>query len=94
MTSPQAFLGLTYNPFAKQGFPVKDCFHSHDFDEMTGGLSHVTKARGIAVFTSPPGNGKTLVVRAFSHGINKNLGRMSYVCLSTVSITEFQNFMR
>ena len=89
MISPHAFLGLAYNPFSKHGASIKDCFHSRDFDEMAGGLAHATKARGIAVFTAPPGNGKTFVIRAFAHGLNRNLNSMAYICLSTVSIAEF-----
>ena len=89
MISPPAFLGLTYNPFSKQGASTKDCFQSRDFKEMTGALGHLVKARGIGVFTSPPGNGKTFIIRAFAQGLNKNLYNMSYICLATVSIAEF-----
>ena len=89
MISPPAFLGLTYNPFSKQGASTKDCFQSRDFKEMAGALGHLVKARGIGVFTSPPGNGKTFILRAFAQGLNKNLYSMSYICLATVSIAEF-----
>lgn len=89
MIAPSAFLGLTRNPFSKEGTYVKDSFHSRDFKEMTGGLSHLIKSRGIGVFTSPPGNGKTFVLRAFIHDLNKNLYCPDYICMATVSIGEF-----
>lgn len=87
--TPSAYFGFSYNPFTKEGTPVKDCFHSHDFDEMYGALNTVKDSRGIAVFTSSPGNGKTFVLHAFAEGLNPNLYHMSYICLSTVSIAEF-----
>ena len=88
MTSFLAFFGLSCNPFAKSA-PVKDCFKSRDFNEMYGALDYVKDARGIAVFTSPPGGGKSFVIRAFADTLNPNLYRLSYICLSTVSIAEF-----
>lgn len=89
MTSAYSYFGLTCNPFTKQGSSTKDFFPSRDFNEMHGALSQATKARGIAVFTSPPGAGKTFVTRAFSQEINPNLFCIAYICLSTVSIAEF-----
>lgn len=87
--TPYSFFGFSCNPFSKQGTSVKDCFHSHDFDEMYSALNTVKDTRGIAVFTSPPGDGKTFVLRAFAENLNPNLYHMSYMCLSTVSIGEF-----
>lgn len=88
MTSFLSFFGLSCNPFSK-GAPVKDCFKSRDFNEMYGALNYAKDARGIAVFTSPPGGGKSFVVRAFASELNPNLYRLVYICLSTVSIAEF-----
>lgn len=88
MTPFLSFFGLSFNPFSKCA-PVKDAFRSRDFNEMYGALDYVKDARGIAVFTSPPGGGKSFVVRAFADSLNPNLYKLSYVCLSTVSIAEF-----
>lgn len=88
MTSFLSYFGLSFNPFSKSA-PVKDFFQSRDFKEMYGALNYVRDARGIAVFTSPPGGGKSFVIRAFAAGLNPNLYRLSYICLSTVSIAEF-----
>ena len=89
MTSILSFFGLRTNPFTKQGMSTKDFFPSNDFKEMHGALGRVKDARGIAVFTSPPGSGKTFVIRVFSKELNPNLHQMVYICLSTVSIAEF-----
>ena len=89
MSSINSFFGLTCNPFSKQGASVRDHFPSHDFKEMDGALSQAKDARGIAVFTSSPGAGKTFVIRAFAQGLNPNLYQLAYICLSTVSVGEF-----
>lgn len=89
MASVNSFFGLTCNPFSKQGVSVKQFFPSHDFDEMHGALGQAKDVRGIAVFTSAPGAGKTFVIRSFAQGLNPNLYHMAYVCLSTVSVAEF-----
>lgn len=89
MTSITSFFALTCNPFTKQGTSTKDFFPSNDFKEMHGALGKAIDARGIAVFTSPPGAGKTFVIRAFSQELNPNLYQIAYICLSTVSIAEF-----
>ena len=67
-TTPYAWFGMTCNPFLKQYIPAVDCFQSRDFKEMTGALDQAKDARGIAVFTSKPGNGKTCTLKAFKAG--------------------------
>jgi type II secretory pathway predicted ATPase ExeA len=89
MTTIQSFFGLSRNPFTKQGVSTKDFFPSNDFREMHGALGKAKDVRGIAVFTSPPGSGKTFVIRVFAQELNPNLYQMIYICLSTVSIAEF-----
>ena len=56
---------------------------------MTGRLNRLKDIRGIGVFTAPPGGGKTFVLRCFAKNLNPNLFQMAYICLSTVSVTEF-----
>ena len=70
MTTIQSFFGLSRNPFIKQGVSIKDFFQSNDFREMHGALGKAKDVRGIAVFTSPPGAGKTFVIRVFSQELN------------------------
>jgi type II secretory pathway predicted ATPase ExeA len=84
----KAFYGMTDNFFDKSA-PVKYCFQSKDFKEMASRLRFVADTRGIAVFTSPSGGGKTYALRTFAESLNQNLHQMAYICLSTVSITQF-----
>lgn len=89
MINPNAWFNLNFNPFMKRALSTNDCFQSSDFKEMYGALDYIKDARGIAVFTSVPGNGKTCVLKAFEQSLNPNLYQMEYICLSTVSIAEF-----
>jgi type II secretory pathway predicted ATPase ExeA len=76
------------NPFNKS-IREDQYFNSTDFIEMTARLARLSEIRGIGIFTAPPGGGKTYALRCFAHGLNPNLYQMAYICLSTVSITEF-----
>ena len=83
------FYGFSKNPFDKQSLTVKDAFLSKDHKEMTSRLSYLNHIRGIGVFTAAPGFGKTYALRCFAGGLDRNLNEIAYVCLSTVSMTEF-----
>lgn len=41
------------------------------------------------MFTARPGMGKTYALRCFMNGLNPNQYQTAYICLSTVSVTEF-----
>lgn len=84
----RAFYGMRDNPFDKQLHEDKR-FESRDFKEMTDRLNRLKDIRGIGLFTAPPGCGKTFVLRCFVKNVNPVLFQMSYICLSTVSVTEF-----
>jgi type II secretory pathway predicted ATPase ExeA len=83
------FYGFSKNPFDKQALSVKDAFPSNDHKEMTGRLSFLHGKRGIGLFTSAPGFGKTFALRCFAKTLDRNLNEFAYVCLSTVSAMEF-----
>ena len=85
----KAFYGFTKNPFDKQSVSDKDAFLSNDFKEMTSRLSYLKDIRGIGVFTSAPGFGKTFALRCFANSLDRNLHQTAYICLSTVSTKEF-----
>jgi type II secretory pathway predicted ATPase ExeA len=84
----RGFYGMTDNPFDKSA-PSKNFFGSKDFNEMTGRLKYVAETRGIAIFTAPPGGGKTYAFRYFAETLNPNLHQLAYICLSTVSVIQF-----
>jgi type II secretory pathway predicted ATPase ExeA len=85
----EGFYGMKDNPFDKQSVREEQYFMSEDFKEMTSRLGHLKDIRGIGVFTAPPGGGKTFALRCFAKSLNPSLYHMSYICLSTVSVTEF-----
>ena len=84
----KSFYGLTFNPFDKsisEGY----AFCSHDHQQMLSRLDYLKNTRGIGLFTAPPGMGKTFALRCFAKTLNPNLFQLSYICLSTVSVSEF-----
>jgi type II secretory pathway predicted ATPase ExeA len=83
------YYGFTRNPFDKHFLTEKDAFDSRDHVEMTSRLSYLKNIRGIGVFTSPPGFGKTFALRCFVKTLDRNLHEAAYVCLSTDNTTEF-----
>lgn len=85
----KAYYGFSKNPFDKQFLSEKDAFLSKDHTEATSRLSYLKNIRGIGVFTSRPGFGKTYALRCFTKSLDRNLHETAYVCLSTVSVTDF-----
>jgi len=84
----RAFYNLSCNPFDKS-IPVSDAFISTDHKEMITRLNYLNKIRGIGVFTSPPGFGKTFALRCFTKSLSQNINEIAYLCLSTVSTIDF-----
>lgn len=84
----KSFYGMTLNPFDKS-LPENHAFKSKDHEQMLSRLEYLKNTRGIGLFTAPPGMGKTFSLRCFSESLNPNLYQLSYICLSTVSVTEF-----
>jgi type II secretory pathway predicted ATPase ExeA len=84
-----AYYGLSGNPFLKQALKVKESFQSGDHREMLSRLNFLKDVNGIGIFTASPGMGKSHALRCFQHSLNTNLYQMHYICLSTVSVTEF-----
>jgi len=84
-----SFYGLSYNPFDKQTLKEVGSFQSKDHAQMISRLNYLKDIRGIGLFTAAPGMGKSYALRCFEHSLNKNLYHMKYICLSTISVTEF-----
>ena len=83
------YYSLAFNPFDKQQVRENDHFQSDDYKEMTSRLDYLKDARGIGLFTASPGMGKSFCLRCFAKGLNPNLYSLKYICLSTVSVSEF-----
>lgn len=84
----KSFYGMTLNPFDKS-LPENHAFQSKDHEQMLSRLDYLKSSRGIGLFTALPGMGKTFALRCFAQSLNPNLYQLSYICLSTVSVTEF-----
>ena len=83
------YYGFTKNPFDKQFLSEKDAFISKDHKEATDRLTYLKNIRGIGILTAAPGFGKTFALRCFARSLDRNLHEVAYICLSTVSVTEF-----
>lgn len=84
-----AYYGLHANPFDKQTLKEKNAFISNDHRECLSRLNYLKDIRGIGVFTARPGMGKSFALRCFAKELNRNLYHMEYLCLSTISVSEF-----
>jgi general secretion pathway protein A len=84
----KSFYGLTLNPFDKS-LAEENAFRSKDHEQMLSRLDYIKTTRGIGLFMANPGAGKTFALRCFAKKLNPNLFQLSYICLSTVSVTEF-----
>jgi len=85
----EGYYGFSRNPFDKQPLYDKDAFQSRDYREMNSRLAYLKNIRGIGVFTSAPGFGKTFALRCFVNSLDRNLYQAAYICLATVSVKEF-----
>ncbi len=83
------YYSLAFNPFDKEQVRENDAFQSIDHKEMLSRLEYLKDTRGIGVFTSPPGRGKSLGLRCFAKSLNPNLYHMEYMTLTTVTVAEF-----
>lgn len=81
--------GMGFNPFNKQNLKEKYAFPSEDHRQMQERLEYLKRVRGIGVFTARPGMGKTYALRCFMKGLNPNQYQTAYICLSTISVSEF-----
>jgi len=82
------YYGMSFNPFDKD-IATKDAFLTEDMKEMNGRLDYLKNNPGIGVFTAGAGQGKTFSLRCFSSKLNPNITKFTYICLSTITTTEF-----
>lgn len=82
------FYGMSSNPFDK-AIGTSSGFPTEDMKAMVGRLDFIKDHPGIGLFTASSGQGKTFALRTFSDSLNPNLTRFHYLCLSTVTNTEF-----
>lgn len=86
------FYGMNSNPFDKE-LETKNAYMTQDMKAMQGRLAHLKEHPGIGMFTAGAGQGKTFSLRCFAKKLNPNITKFYYICLSTVTTTEFYRQM-
>lgn len=86
------YYGMEMNPFDKD-IRTKNAYITQDMKAMQGRLEHLKEHPGIGLFTAGPGQGKTFALRCFAEKLNPNITKFYYICLSTVTTTEFYRQM-
>lgn len=82
------FYGMSSNPFDKN-LDKKNAYMTQDMRAIQGRLTHLKEHPGIGVFTAGAGQGKTFALRYFAEQLNPNITKFYYICLSTVTTSEF-----
>lgn len=89
----KAYWEMQFNPFEKNNsFINKNILRTYETKDYTNAkarLNHLTKIKGIGLFTGLSGTGKTFTLKQFSDSLNKNLYKVIYIPLSTVTVLEF-----
>lgn len=84
----EVYYGMDMNPF-KKDIEVKNLYVSNDCRQMKNRLDFIIKTRGIGVFLSNPGMGKTTSLRSVLSGLNENRYKVIYICLTTITALDF-----
>ena len=87
-----AYYGMDKNPFTKDA-TVSTLFTSNDFNQMTNRLEFIIRSRGIGVFLSSPGMGKTTCLRKTLEGLNPNRYVVIYICMTTITAIDFYRML-
>ena len=83
--------GLDFNPFTKNKHDV--VVETSDYKEITYRLKYLLNNKGFGVITGGPGRGKTTIVREWAKGLNPALYKVTYLCLSTLTVSEFYKYL-
>ena len=83
-----SYYGLEFNPFDKT-IETKYAFETEDYKILKNRLNYIKDNKTMALITGNPGMGKTFAIRSFFNELNKNLYKVIYICMSTVTTFEF-----
>lgn len=83
-----SYYGLEFNPFDKD-IETKYAYETADFKILKNRLEFVKDNKTMALITGNPGMGKTFAIRNFLNELNRNLYKIIYICMSTVTTYEF-----
>lgn len=88
----ESYYGMDKNPFIK-GKKVDELFQSNDYKQMNNRLEFLIKTRGIGVFLSNPGMGKTTSIRNTLSKLTSSRYKIVYICLTTVTVLDFYRLL-
>ena len=77
---------MTFDPFSTNS---SYCFESEDYKNCVSRLNYLLTQKGFGLFTGLPGTGKTFTMRSYINGLNKNLYKVSYSPMSSLTTMDF-----
>lgn len=83
-----SYYGLEFNPFNKD-IETQYAYETNDFKILKNRLNFIKDNKTMALITGNPGMGKTFAIRNFLNELNKNLYKVIYICMSTITTYEF-----
>lgn len=86
------YYGMDRNPFIKD-IAIDTLYQSNDFKQMMNRGEFVIKTRGIGVFLSSPGMGKTTCLRNMLESLNSNRYKVIYICMTTITAIDFYRML-
>lgn len=86
------YFSMDNNPFIKD-ISIDTLYQSNDFKQMSNRGEFVIKSRGIGVFLSSPGMGKTTCLRKLLESLNTNRYKVIYICMTTITAMDFYRML-
>lgn len=84
----KTYYGMDSFPFTKD-INIDDLYHSNDYLQMENRMNFLIDSRGVGVFLSGPGMGKTTCLRNVLSRLSISRFIVIYLCLTTVTVLEF-----
>ena len=85
-TLTNSYWQMTFDPFSAN---TSYCFESDDYKNCVSRLNYLLTQKGFGLFTGLPGTGKTFTMRSFIAGLNKNMYKVSYSAMSSLTTMDF-----
>lgn len=82
------YYGMDRNPFKKDIKP-EELYTSNDYLQLKNRMEFLINTRGIGLFLSNPGMGKTASLRSVLTSLNQNRFKVIYICMTTVTPIDF-----
>jgi len=77
---------MAFDPFSAN---ASYCFESNDYKNCVSRLNYLLTQKGFGLFTGLPGTGKTFTMRSFIASLNKNMYKVSYSAMSSLTTMDF-----